>query len=287
MSISKDLKRRNNKTVRVSRKESQTMRAYNVTLRKRFTGGGGTIKQKEGHTKAFFTFGRFQPPTSGHSSLVHAVADAASAYGGDAYVFATSSINKPSYIKGKKHLEMVATGRYESCKDNQNPLKVDQKVYFLEKMNPGLGVEFIDTTENGCTTITEVVDKLREAGYTEINLLVGSDRIPVFERILGDAENIKVMGAGSERVMSGDNNGTIKSVSGTKVREAAIAGDLAKMERYTKIGDMTKDDVLLLTNVIRQALCFPPLKVKHNNRNANMQNNGRNNGYSSNMNTSA
>ena len=274
----KDLKRKNRKTVRVNR-NAKTMRSYNVTHRKRLIGGGGEIKQKDGHTKAFFTFGRFQPPTSGHASLVHAVAEAAVAYGGDGYVFATSSINKPSYIKSKKHQDMVATGRYETCKDNQNPLKVHQKVYFLEKMNPGLGIEFIDTTECGCTTITAVVEKLREAGYTDLNLLVGSDRIPVFEKILEEFPDVKVMGAGSERVMSGRNNGTIKSVSGTKVREAAIAGDLAKMERYTKIGSMTNDDVLLLTNIIRQALCFPPLKVKNN---ANRPNNRGNN-----MNTSA
>jgi hypothetical protein len=175
---------------------------------------------------------------------------------------------------------MVSSGRVESCKDNQNPLRVDQKVYFLEKMNPGLGIQFIDTTEAECTTITAVVDKLKEAGYTDINMLVGSDRVPVFTEILREIEGVRVIPAGSERKMVGDNNGTIKSVSGTKVREAAIAGDLAKMERYTKIGEMTSNDVLMLANIIRQALCYSPLKVKNNaNRNNNRSGN--------NMNTSA
>jgi phenylpropionate dioxygenase-like ring-hydroxylating dioxygenase large terminal subunit len=36
---------------------------------------GDLIKQTDGHIKAFFTFGRFQPPTTGHAFLVNKVAE--------------------------------------------------------------------------------------------------------------------------------------------------------------------------------------------------------------------
>ena len=44
-----------------------------------------TLAEAAGKTVAF-TFGRFQPPTSGHQKLVDALADAASKAGAQAYL---------------------------------------------------------------------------------------------------------------------------------------------------------------------------------------------------------
>jgi hypothetical protein len=207
------------------------------------------------------TYGRFQPPHAGHASLVRAVNDAAAAEGADGFVFATSSRNKNAYMAGKKHMAMVATGAYESCSANENPLTVAQKIHFLEKMNPYPAVRFINTTECGCLTIFDVIEKLKGAGYTDLIMLVGSDRVRDFMGLLAkqEIEGVEVRGAGDKRNMTGAVTGAIKSLSGTGVREAAVAGDVEKVSRATKIGTMTDEDVLELINIIRTGLCYPPL----------------------------
>lgn len=164
-------------------------------------------------------------------------------------------------MAGKKHMAMVATGAYESCKSNENPLTVEQKVYFLEKMNPHLSLRFIDTTERACPTIFDVIEKLKGAGYTELIMLVGSDRVPDFEGLLAKQgiEGVEVRSAGDKRNMTGAITGAVKSLSGTGVRKAAVAGDVEKVSRATKIGTMTDEDVIDLIDVIRTGLCYPPL----------------------------
>jgi len=164
-------------------------------------------------------------------------------------------------MAGKKHIAMVATGTYESCTANENPLTVEQKIHFLEKMNPYPSLRFINTTECGCLTIFQVIEKLKEAGYTKLIMLVGSDRVPDFEELLAKQgiEDVEVRGAGDKRNMTGAITGAVKSLSGTGVRKAAIAGDVEKVSRATKIGTMTDEDVLDLINIIRSGLCYPPL----------------------------
>ena len=225
--------------------------------------GGSDIAPRNGHTTAVFTYGRFQPPHAGHASLVRAVNDAAAAVaeGADGYVFASSSRNKNAYMAGKKHTAMVATGTYDSCKANENPLTVEQKIHFLEKMNPYPSLRFIDTTERACPTIFDVIGKLKEAGYTDLIMLVGSDRIRDFKGLLAKeaVEDVEVRGAGDKRNMTGAVTGAVKSLSGTGVRTAAVAGDVEKVARATKIGVMTDEDVMDLINIIRVGLCYSPL----------------------------
>jgi len=221
---------------------------------------GGAIERREGMTHAYFTFGRFQPPHSGHASLVKAVYDAATAGGGDGYIFATSSQNKEKYLKGKKHLAMVSTGAYDSCKDNENPLSIDQKIHFLELMNPYPGLTFVNTTECGCPNLFDVLGKLKDAGYTELTMIVGQDRVATFTRLLAaEGTEVEVVGTGEKRNSKGPLSGALRTVSGTKVREAAIAGDVEVFTRATLMGKMTQEDVIELMNLIRTQLCYGPL----------------------------
>lgn len=224
--------------------------------------GGGNIGPIGGHTTAVFTFGRFQPPHAGHASIVSAVTAAAAELGGDGYVFASSSQNKPAHLASAKHVAMVALGTYETCGANENPLSVAQKIHFLEKMNPAAiatGTRFIDTTVCGCPNIFDVITKLKEVGYTSLVMLVGNDRVADFKGMFKRAkvEGVAVQAAGEKR--NGSRASGVRSFSGTKVRMAAVAGDVGTVRAATMIGDMTEADVMELINIIRVALCYPPL----------------------------
>ena len=153
---------------------------------------------------AYFTFGRFQPPTLGHGLLIGELAAAAESADADAYVFVSSTQDK-----------------------KKNPLTVFQKVAWLQRMFPTINARFINTTtclkgyaseaKAGCRTIFAIVDALRSAGYESVNMFVGSDRVGDFSTLLGKA-GVEVVGIGAER-----GNG----ISGTKMRAAAAVGDLA------------------------------------------------------------
>jgi nicotinic acid mononucleotide adenylyltransferase len=168
---------------------------------------------------AFFTFGRFQPPTLGHGLLFRELATAATAGGGDAFVFVSSTQDK-----------------------KKNPLSVDRKVFWLERMYSGLPIRFVNTTTctidsmgKPCKTIFQVLDALRNAGYTHLQMYVGSDRVADFTKLLGkyESENVEpvtIVGSGKERNESSAN---LSGMSGTKMREAAMRGNMEAFARGT------------------------------------------------------
>ena len=172
---------------------------------------------------AFFAFGRFQPPTLGHGLLFKELAATAAAEGADAFVFVSSTQDK-----------------------KKNPLSVDRKVYWLERMYSGLPIRFVNTTTCGidpmgksCKTIFQVLDALRNAGYADLRMYVGSDRVEDFTKLLGkyESENAKpvtIVGSGKVRNASSAN---LSGMSGTKMREAALRGDMEAFKAGTGFTD--------------------------------------------------
>ena len=174
------------------------------------SGNGNVIELRQ--RAAYFTFGRFQPPTLGHGLLIGELASAAETADADAYVFVSSTQDK-----------------------KKNPLTVFQKVTWLQRMFPTINARFINTTtclkgyvseaKAGCRTIFAIVDALRSAGYETIKMFVGSDRVGDFSALLSKGEvGVEVVGIGAKRVEGGI---SIAAVSGTKMRAAAAIGDLA------------------------------------------------------------
>jgi hypothetical protein len=258
----------------------------------RRVGSGNSIQRTGATTKAVFTFGRFQPPTLGHQVLVDAVIAKAAEVDGDAYVFVSAKENDhKKYLASKKYAEMTAAGTFVSYEGNENPLSPYTKTAILQKQHRGKPVRFINTAACECPTIFGVVDKLRSAGYTEITLLVGSDRVPQFRRMFapkegaeaGGSKPVEVLPAGEERNISANKapgSGAVggagaqepaaaavaaapialKAMSGTKMRKAAIAGDLETLKGGVKFGAVTDADVKALANEIREKLGYPALE---------------------------
>lgn len=213
---------------------------------------GDSVYRK--NATAYFTYGRFQPPTLGHAALFRTVKEQADAGGGDAYIFVSNSMNKmDKYMASKIYKTMVKTGQFTSIKENENPLSVYQKVKYLKKMHGDLGINIINTTEFGQNNIVDIVHALgpEGLGYTNLVMLVGSDRVPVFKKTFKDVAFIRIEPYGAKRQDGG--------ISGTKMRLAAVSGNFAEFKSGVMTGAMTEADAFDLMNDIRVGLALQPL----------------------------
>lgn len=224
------------------------------------------------HSKVYFTFGRFQPPTIGHKVLIDKLSELAVNEEADAYVFVSSKQNDmEKYKRTRAYREMKLSGQFISTDLNENPLPVGTKVEILNKMYPSSGVTFVDTTVEACPQLFNVVDALRSAGYEDITMGVGSDRVVTFQKVFKDS--LKVVSLGERTVNA--SNMTARAMSGTKMREAAVSGNKEAFLSGVMIGDMTREDGIRLMNMIRLSLDYQAIveggktrkiKIKHRRR---------------------
>lgn len=211
---------------------------------------------------AYFTFGRFQPPTVGHALLIRTVYERAVAAGGDAFVFVSSSKNNmEKYLASRKYREMNPLF-FESMETNKNPLTVWQKVYYMKKMFSDMNVQIVNTTEFGSTQITDIVFQLGpegSLGYQQVVFVVGSDRVSGFKKIFKDVPYVRVESAGEARTDTVNAVNTLASISGTKMRIAAVNADFGRFKRGVMIGSMTEGDAYNMMNDVRVGLGYAPL----------------------------
>lgn len=186
-------------------------------------------------TKAYFTFGRYQPPTVGHYSLIDQMKEQADATGADAYVF-LSSTHKP----GKPN--------------SRWPLNVGTKYSIFKKRypSPDADVRIITTSP----TPFAAVDALKEKGYTDITIFLGSDQAfgsdTLGGRLSSGKDPIKVVGIGRNM-----NNGanTVTSMSGIRMREAATVSNLP---RFAAGLGMTPNNASPYMSTLRQSMGLSP-----------------------------
>lgn len=154
-----------------------------------------------------FTFGRFNPPTVGHLKLLDKVSSVA---GKDKYLIFSSHSNDPK----------------------KNPLVYKDKISAMRKLFPKHARSITDTKQK---TIFEILTHLYDSGYTKITLVVGSDRINEFDKLLKKYDGVKgrhgyyTFPEGIDIVSSGDRDPDSDGVSGmsaSKMRAAAADEDL-------------------------------------------------------------
>jgi hypothetical protein len=181
-----------------------------------FTSDGDAIEAQPSDSKkpAYFTFGRFQPPTRGHRLLAQSLAEEAAAAGADAYIFASSSQDK-----------------------KRNPLPVGEKVYWMKKVFAGIPVKIINTTvcsgaSHPCRTVPNIIRALTEANYAPITMLVGSDRVEEFKSFVPAEVAVRQVGEARNDSAAG-----LAGMSGTKMREAAIHENLEILKEGTGLSN--------------------------------------------------
>ena len=165
------------------------------------------IREARGDT-AVFTFGRFNPPTTGHEKLMEAVAGQAK-----------KNVGAPYYIYAS-HSENV----------KKDPLPYSKKVAYMKKMFPKHARNIVvDKARN----VFEIAVSLHNKGHKAIVMVVGSDRVSEFEKLLNTYngvearhgyygfDNIEVVSAGER---DPDAEG-VTGMSASKMRAAAGADD--------------------------------------------------------------
>ena len=151
-----------------------------------------------------FTFGRFNPPTIGHQKLIQKV------------------LSMPANQK------KIYLSRSQDSK--KNPLEPNAKLRFMRDMfkfaRPNLEL-------NPTNMVLDLMTSIYKKGFTDVTMVVGSDRVREFENILTkynqvksrhgyyDFDTIKVVSAGER---DPDAEGAT-GMSASKMRDAAAKGD--------------------------------------------------------------
>ena len=160
-----------------------------------------TEAPKDGVT---FTFGRFNPPTVGHMKLAAKMKLVAK--GQDVHIYTSHSTDK-----------------------KKNPLTNTQIRKYMNPMLPS----GIDVQKTEARTIFDVIVDLYDSGYKDIQMVVGSDRIQEFTKLLKKyngiksrhgyykMKSIKVVSAGER---DADSDG-VSGMSASKMRQLVHMGD--------------------------------------------------------------
>ena len=154
-----------------------------------------------------FTFGRFNPPTTGHEKLIKKVASVA---GSNPFRIYPSHTNNPK----------------------KDPLPHALKVAYMRKMFKKYGNSII--ADKTAKTGIDIAVKLYDEGFKNLVMVVGSDRVQEFQKLLNqyngvkgkrhgfyEFDSIKVVSAGER---DPDAEG-VEGMSASKMRAAAADGD--------------------------------------------------------------
>tara|TARA_R110000824_G_scaffold84172_1_gene210130 strand:+ start:3495 stop:6740 length:3246 start_codon:yes stop_codon:yes gene_type:complete len=153
--------------------------------------------------KIVFTFGRFNPPTTGHYLLANKVKEEARRRGAENAIYGSSTQDK-----------------------DKNPLNPREKLRFMKKVLKGFNV----IVNQSANTPFIVLKQLSDAGYGDVTMVVGSDRVSEFKRAVSkyvgpDKEfkfsNFEVISAG-ERDPDAEGVG---GMSASKMRAAVKGGN--------------------------------------------------------------
>ena len=187
------------------------------------------ILEARGDT-AVFTFGRFNPPTTGHEKLIDALAKQQSKNAGSMmYVY-------PSHSQNPK----------------KDPLPHALKTAYMRKMFPKYRGNIIAGKERN---VFDIAVTLHKKGHKSIIMVVGSDRVAEFERLLNTYngvdgkhgyygfDNIEVVSAGER---DPDAEG-VTGMSASKMRAAASSGDFDSFK--TGVPSSFKDSQKLYNDV--------------------------------------
>jgi len=169
--------------------------------------------------KIVFTFGRYNPPTTGHAELITYAVRLAQKNGADHRIY-TSQSHDPS----------------------KNPLAPRQKMMFLRQIFPG--VNFVD--DPAMKTAFAICRKLADEGYEDVTFVVGDDRLSDFKtsfsryvkpktakdynpKIHYPFKKFQVVSSGARK----------QGISGTDLRAAVRKGDFATFAKASAARDKT------------------------------------------------
>ena len=162
--------------------------------------------------EVFFSFGRFNPPTTGHQKLMDKIA---------------------SVAKGKEY-KIYASN---SVDPKKNPLQYKEKVTFMRKMFPKHARSIMMSPK--IKTVFDIATELHKGGYNKITMVVGGDRVKEFDSLLKKYNGVKGRHGfydfvnGIDVVSAGERDPDAQDVTGmsaSKMRAAAMDGDFKSFQ---------------------------------------------------------
>ena len=169
--------------------------------------------------KVVFTFGRYNPPTTGHAELITYAVRLAQRTGAEHRIY-TSQSHDPS----------------------KNPLSPRQKITFLRQIFPG--VNFV--ADPSMRTAFDICKKLTAEGYEDVTFVVGDDRVAEFSRSLGKYVKPKTAKDFNPKIhypfkkfQVVSSGGRKEGISGTALRAAVRKGDFATFAKASAARDKT------------------------------------------------
>ena len=174
-------------------------------------------------------FGRFNPPTIGHQKL----------------------LDKAKKAAGKGALRIYPSRSQDAKK---NPLDTDTKYDVMQKMFPSHADSMVNDPNS--KTIFDVLKKAYGDGYSNVNIVVGGDRVKEFDK-LATEYNGKLYNFNSVNTISaGDRDADaegIEGMSASKMRKAAAENDF---ETFSKGVPKSLDDktVKQLFNTVKKQM---------------------------------
>jgi len=188
----------------------------------------GESADKTGQTLTL-VFGRFNPPTVGHKKLLDAAAQVAS--DGDLRIYPSRSFDP-----------------------KKNPLDPGQKSDLMKKMFPDHENSIVN--DESVKTIFDALKIADGEGYSNIKIVVGSDRVGEFDNLaqkyngdLYDFDEIETISAGQRE----DDAEGVTGMSASKLRKAAAENDFATFR--TGIPDNIDDKTAkTIMNTVRKGM---------------------------------
>lgn len=176
-------------------------------------------------------FGRFNPPTFGHSQILDTAANTA-AETGDEYV--------------------IIPSRSQDAK--KNPLDPDTKISFMRSMYPYHSERIVN--DSNIITIFDALKKAHNDGYAGVKVITGPDRVKEFEKLANNYNGQLYQFDGIEIVPVGDfdpDGKTMDQLSSSRLRLAAAEGDFMTFRSGLPQGTKNKE-ALNLFNAVRQGM---------------------------------
>ena len=177
---------------------------------------------------AVFTFGRFNPPTIGHARLV----DMIKRQPGKPYVF-LSHTQKPK----------------------TDPLSYGQKLTYAKTSFPDVTIGDYEVK-----TVIQALQKLESLGYSNVIMIVGSDRVDQFKEFVPKYngkdykfDSIKIISAGER---DPDSEG-VEGMSASKMRKFAVDKDFENF----KTGVINKADAKKMYDEVRAGMGLAEVKT--------------------------
>lgn len=183
------------------------------------------LENKKPQKTAVFTFGRFNPPTSGH--LVNI--DKVFSIPGDHFIYVTHSED-----------------------DDKNPLSTSFKTKLLKSARPKYSDSF-RTSNTKMYSPVQISEHLHENGYDKVIFVIGQDRFNEFKRILKDFDYVEVVSSGKR----------VDDISGTELRKLAVKNDFEDFSKIMG-SDFPKNQIKKAFNAVRKKLITEESELREN-----------------------